>query len=39
MKIDINIAAKIQYLTKIGIDLSQDLKRYVNQTNIVNSKV
>lgn len=23
MKIDINIAAKIQYLTKIGVDLSQ----------------
>lgn len=39
MKLDINLAAKIQYFNKIGISLSEDMKKYQNQTNLINSHV
>lgn len=32
MKLDINIAAKIQYYNKIGINLTEEMKKYINQT-------
>ena len=37
--LDISIAAKVQFANKFGISMSDDLKRYQNQTNVINTKV
>lgn len=39
MKLDINIAAKIQYMEKVGMQLTQELKNYVSQAKFISSKV
>ncbi len=39
MKLDIKIAASIQYFNIIGMSLNADQKRYLNQTSVINSKV
>ena len=39
MKLDIHIAASIQYFNIIGMALNAEQKRYLNQTNVINSKV
>ena len=39
MNLDISFAAKVQFFSKVGISLSDDMKRYQNQTQVINSKV
>ena len=39
MKLDLHIAAQVQFFMKSGMNLSDDLKRYVNQTKVISSKV
>ena len=39
MKLDLHIAASIQYFKIIGMNLTDDQKHYMNQTNVINSKV
>jgi hypothetical protein len=33
------LAAKVQYFNKIGINFTEEVKKYQNKTNFVNSKV
>lgn len=39
MKLDVAMAANIQYMEKIGANLTEEMKRYQNQTNLISSKV
>lgn len=39
MNIDTSYAAKVQFYYKIGINLTDEMKRYQNQTQIIDSKV
>jgi hypothetical protein len=39
MKLDLHIAAQVQFFLKSGMSLSDDLKRYENQTKVISSKV
>lgn len=39
MNLDIAFAAKIQFFSKVGISLSDEMKRYQNQTQVIDSKV
>lgn len=39
MKLDLNMAASIQYMTKIGANLTDEQKKYQNQTKFISSKV
>ena len=39
MKLDVNIAAQVQFANKFHLEMSEDLKKYQNQTNVVNTKV
>jgi len=39
MNLDTSYAAKIQFFSKVGINLTEDMKRYQNQTRIIDSKV
>jgi hypothetical protein len=33
------LAAKVQYFNKIGVNITEEVKKYQNQTNFVNTKV
>ena len=39
MNLDINIAAKVQFASRFNVSMTEDMKRYQNQTNLVNQKV
>ena len=39
MNLDINIAAKVQFANMFNVSMSEDLKRYQNQTNLITKKV
>ena len=39
MKLDLNIAAQMQFLASAHISISDEYKRYVNQTKVINTKV
>ena len=39
MSLDINIAAKVQYANLVHAEMSEDLKKYQAQTNVINQKV
>jgi hypothetical protein len=39
MKLDVDRAAQIQLFEKLGISQSEEMKRYSNQTNIINNRV
>jgi hypothetical protein len=39
MSLDIKFAAEVQFYQKIGINLSEEMKKYQNQTNVINTKV
>ena len=39
MNLDVNIAAKVQFANLFHLSMSEDLKKYQNQTNIINTKV
>ena len=39
MNLDINVAAKVQYAGFFNVSMSEDLKKYQLQTNVINQKV
>lgn len=39
MKLDVEMATSIQYMNKIGVNLTDEMKKYQNQTNLISSKV
>lgn len=39
MKLDLNVAAQMQFLTSAHISISDEYKRYINQTKVINTKV
>ena len=39
MGLDVNIASKVQFANSFKLSMSEDLKKYQNQTNVVNTKV
>ena len=39
MNIDVKTAAKVQFANAFDLSMSEDLKKYQNQTNIANSRV
>lgn len=39
MKLDVAMAANIQYMNKIGVNLTEEMKRYQNLTNLISSKI
>lgn len=39
MKLDLSIAAQFQFFSMAGMSLTEDLKKYANQTKVINTKV
>jgi hypothetical protein len=39
MSIDLKLAAQVQFIMSAGMNMSEEYKRYVNQTKVVNTKV
>ena len=39
MNLDIDIASRVQFANKFKISMSDQLKKYQNQTNLINTKL
>jgi len=39
MKLDLNIAAQMQFMSMVHISMSEEYKQYINQTKVINTKV
>jgi hypothetical protein len=39
MKLDLNIAAQMQFMAMVHISISEEYKQYINQTKVINTKV